>query len=61
MESNQIKPTEELEMVTITKEKYESLKADSRWARCLAMAGVDNWDGIVHARGLFIDLQENDL
>lgn len=32
------------EMVTITKEEYESLLDDAKWRRCLASGGVDNWE-----------------
>lgn len=32
-------------MVTITKEEYDELKADSKFLQCLYSAGVNNWDG----------------
>ena len=39
----------EKEMVTITKEEYESLLEDSEWRNALERAGVDNWDGYDYA------------
>lgn len=33
------------EMVTITKEEYDSLVSDSEFLDCLRAAGVDNWEG----------------
>ncbi len=33
------------ELVTITKEEYQSLKEDSLLLRHLRAAGVDNWEG----------------
>lgn len=35
----------EEDTVTITKEEYEELLANTRWLYCLEAAGVDNWDG----------------
>jgi len=32
------------EMVTITKEEYDSLLDDQLWRICLEAGGVDNWD-----------------
>lgn len=32
------------EMVTITKEEYESLLDDRNWRSALESGGVDNWD-----------------
>lgn len=34
-----------MEMITITKDLYDSLQEDSLWLNCLEAAGVDNWDG----------------
>lgn len=34
------------EIVTLTKEDYDSLKDDELWLMCLNSAGVDNWPGI---------------
>lgn len=36
--------TEEVEMVTITKEEYESLLRIQKYAECLDSGGVDNWE-----------------
>lgn len=46
--------TEE-EMVTITKEEYEELLADSKFLACLDAAGVDNWDGYDFAQDMMDD------
>lgn len=42
----------EEEKVTITKQEYDQLKADSKWLGCLEAAGVDNWEGYDYAREL---------
>lgn len=31
-----------MEMITITKEEYDSLVEDSNWLTCLEASGVDN-------------------
>ncbi|AFN39095.1 hypothetical protein G167_gp59 [Burkholderia phage BcepMigl] len=41
--------SQEVEMVTITRDEYDSLLTRSRWLECLEAAGVDNWDGIDEA------------
>ncbi|AAQ54964.2 hypothetical protein Bcep22_gp31 [Burkholderia phage Bcep22] len=42
-------PDETVEMVTITREEYDSLVTRSNWLECLEAAGVDNWEGIDEA------------
>lgn len=44
------------EMVTITKEEYDSLIEDSIMLSALHGAGVDNWDGFDHALELFEEM-----
>jgi hypothetical protein len=41
--------TDNAEMVTITKEEYESLLDSQLWVDCLESAGVDNWEGYDYA------------
>ena len=41
-----------VEMVTITKQAYDSLLEDQDWLTCLENAGVDNWSGYDYAREL---------
>lgn len=41
-----------MDTVTITKEEYDQLKADSKWLGHLENAGVDNWDGYGYAHQL---------
>ncbi len=41
------------EMITIPLSEYLELREDSEWLEALEAAGVDNWDGISHARELF--------
>lgn len=48
--TEEAKPAQE--MVTIAKSEYEDLKADSKWLQALEDAGVDNWEGIDHARDM---------
>ena len=42
----------EEETKTITLKEYNSLIRDRDWLAALEAAGVDNWDGIDHARDL---------
>lgn len=42
-------PDETVEMVTITREEYDSLVTRSNWLECLEAAGVENWEGIDEA------------
>ncbi|AEZ50844.1 hypothetical protein DC1_00026 [Burkholderia phage DC1] len=42
-------PDVHVEMVTITRDEYDSLLTRSRWLECLEAAGVDNWEGIDEA------------
>ena len=41
------------EVVTITLDEYEQLKADSAFLSALEQAGVDNWDGYDYAREIY--------
>lgn len=41
------------EEITISKEKYDSMKERLEWLNCLESAGVDNWQGIEYACELF--------
>lgn len=43
----------EQEMVTITKEEYDSLQDQSHWLGCLENAGVDNWCGYEEAQQMY--------
>ncbi|ACR15019.1 hypothetical protein BcepIL02_gp26 [Burkholderia phage BcepIL02] len=42
-------PDVNVEMVSITRDEYDSLLTRSRWLECLEAAGVDNWEGIDEA------------
>jgi hypothetical protein len=50
--------SEKQEMVTITKEEYNSLREDSEKLTCLKSWGVDNWGGYGDAMAAFRDSQE---
>ena len=52
--------SEEEEMITITKKKYDDLVEDSRWLLCLETAGVDNWLGIDYAEKLLEEMIKNE-
>lgn len=41
------------EMVTITKEEYDSLVSDSEFLDCLRAAGVDDWESYGIAQEMF--------
>lgn len=45
-------------MITITKDEYEQLKADSNFLICLQNAGVDNWEGYEFAQDDFNEGEE---
>lgn len=49
----------EKQMVTITKEEYESLIEDSLMLLALENAGVDNWNGYSDAMAMLVDLRED--
>lgn len=40
------------EMVTITKDEYESLTAAAEFLNCLEACGVDNWGGYGDAQDM---------
>lgn len=42
-------PDTTVEMVTITRDEYDSLLTRVHWLDCLEAAGVDKWDGIEEA------------
>lgn len=46
------------EMITITKEKYDSLIEDFNFMRCLEDAGVDNWNGYEYAIELYSEMEK---
>lgn len=46
---------DEEEMVTITREEYDELKATEKFMDCLDAAGVDNWDGYGFAQEMMLD------
>ena len=52
--------SEEEEMITITKKKYDDLVEDCRWLLCLENAGVDNWSGIDFAQELLEEMIKNE-
>lgn len=45
----------ENEMVTISEEDLNELKADSFFLECLECCGVDNWQGYDEARMMFAE------
>jgi hypothetical protein len=52
------KQPEQPEMVTISKEKYESLLDDQHKLECLEAAGVDNWQGYSDAMEMYREEDE---
>lgn len=48
------------EMVTITKDEYDSLCEDRDWVQALEDAGVDNWSGIDYANELLRGYEEDE-
>ena len=45
------------EMITISKEEYESLVEDSDFLHALRAAGVDNWEGYSEAVDIYGESQ----
>lgn len=56
MEENQVE-----EMVTITKEKYDSLYRDSVKLNCLENGGVDNWEWYSYALQEYYKMFEDEV
>lgn len=48
------------EMVTITKDEYDSLCEDRDWVQALEDAGVDNWSGIDYAQELLRGYEDDE-
>lgn len=41
------------DFVTLSMEEYDIMKRDISWLQCLEAAGVDNWEGHIHALDLY--------
>lgn len=47
-----------METVTISKDIYEELVANSNFLECLKAAGVDNWEGYEEAQAMYEEEDE---